>query len=94
MEKEYINMPLLKKVNLNVPPLEKVNLNMLPPEKINIKDLEKTIKIFFFDEHELNMSDSMRKYFDKIIKENLTMSAKKIDIINQLKSLYNEKRLF
>ena len=36
----------------------------------------------------------MRKYFDKIIKENLTMSAKKIDIINQLKSLYNEKRLF
>ena len=44
MEKEYINMPPLKKVNLNMPPLEKVNLNMSPLEKINTKDLEKTIK--------------------------------------------------
>ena len=32
-EEEYVNMPLLKKLNLNTQPLEKVN----------IKDLEKTI---------------------------------------------------
>ena len=41
-----------------------------------------------FYEYELNISDLRINYFDKIIKENLKMSAKKIDIINQLKSLY------
>ena len=41
-----------------------------------------------FYEYELNISDSRINYFDKIIKENPKMSAKKIDIINQLKSLY------
>ena len=64
MEEEHINMPPLKKVNLNMPPLEKVN----------IKDLEKAIKNY---DYELNISDSRIKYFDKIIKENPKMSAKK-----------------
>ena len=41
-----------------------------------------------FYEYELNISNSRIKYLDKIIKENPKMSAKKIDIINQLKSLY------
>ena len=38
------------------------------------------------------MSDSRIKYLDKIIKENPEMSAKKIDIINQLKLLYVIRR--
>ena len=41
-----------------------------------------------FYEYELNISDSRIKYLDKIIKENPKMLTKKIDIINQLKSLY------
>ena len=90
-------MPPLKKVNLNTQPLEKINLNMPPfkkvnlntqPLEVNIKDLEKNYKRNDFHEYELNISDSRIKYFDKIIKENPKMSAKKIDILNQLKSLY------
>ena len=81
-------MPPLKKVNFNTQPLEKVNLNTQPLKKVNIKDLEKTIKKKDFYEYELNISDSRIKYFDKIIKENPKMLAKKIDILNQLKSLY------
>ena len=88
LKKVNLNMAPFKKVNLNTQPLEKVNLNMQPLEKVNIKDLEKTIKNFFFYDYELNISDSRIKYFDKIIKENPKMSAKKIDILNQLKSLY------
>ena len=45
-----------------------------------------------FYEYELNISDSRIKYLDKIIKENPKMSAKKIDIINQLKSLYTMRK--
>ena len=41
-----------------------------------------------FYEYELNISNSRIKYLDKIIKENPKMSAKKIDTMNQLKSLY------
>ena len=102
MEEEYINMPPLKKVNLNTQPLEKINLNMppfkkvnlntQPLEKVNIKDLEKTIKKNDFHEYELNISDSRIKYFDKIIKGNPKMSDKKIDILNQLKSLYEFRK--
>ena len=53
--------------------------------EINLKDGE-------FYENELNISDSRIKYLDKIIKENPKMSAKKIDIINQLKSLYTMRK--
>ena len=45
-----------------------------------------------FYEYELNISDSRIKYLDKIIKENPNMSAKKIDVINQLKSLYTMRK--
>ena len=45
-----------------------------------------------FCQHELNISDSRIKYLDKIIKENPKMSNKKIDIINQLKSLYTFRK--
>ena len=47
-----------------------------------------------FYKYELNISDSRIKYLDKIIKENPKMSAKKIDIINQLKSLYTTRKYF
>ena len=85
-------MPPLKKINLNTQPLEKVNFNVQPLEKINIKDLEKALKKKRFHDYELNISDSRIKYFDKIIKENPKMSAKKINIINQLKSLYTTRK--
>ena len=45
-----------------------------------------------FYEYELNISDSRIKYLDKIVKENPKMWAKKIDIINQLKSLYTMRK--
>ena len=47
--------------------------------------------IKFYD-HELNISDSRINYFDKIIKENPKMSNKKIDIVNQLKTLYTIRK--
>ena len=47
-----------------------------------------------FYRHELNISDSRINYLDKIIKENPKMSAKKIDIINQLKSFYATRKDF
>ena len=47
-----------------------------------------------FYEYELNISNSRIKYLDKIIKENLKMSAKEIDIINKLKSLYTMRKKY
>ena len=47
-----------------------------------------------FYKYELNISDSRIKYLDKIIKENPKMSAKEIDILNQLKSLYTTRKDF
>ena len=47
-----------------------------------------------FYKYELDISDSRIKYLDKIIKENPKMSTKKIDIINQLKSLYTTRKDF
>ena len=47
-----------------------------------------------FYKYKLNISDSRIKYLDKIIKENPKMSAKKIDIINKLKSLYTTRKDF
>ena len=45
-----------------------------------------------FYEYELNISNSRIKYLDKTIKENPKMLAKKIDIINHLKSLYTLRK--
>ena len=45
-----------------------------------------------FYEYELNISDSRINYLDKIVAENPKMSAKKKDIINQLKSLYTIRK--
>ena len=53
-----------------------------------MEQIEKKLKDGEFYEYELNISNSRIKYLDKIIKENPKMLAKKIDIINQLKSLY------
>ena len=52
------------------------------------------MKVGEFYKFELNISDSRIKYLDKIIKENPKMSSKKIDIINQLKSLYTTRKKF
>ena len=57
-------------------------------EKLDAEQIEKKLKDGEIYEHELNISDSRIKYLDKIIEENPKMSAKKKDIINQLKSLY------
>ena len=54
--------------------------------------MERNLKHGEFYEYELNISNSRIKYLDKIIKENPKMSAKKIDIINQLKSLYTIRK--
>ena len=45
-----------------------------------------------FYEYELNISDSRIKYLDKLIKENPKTLTKKIDIINQLKTLYTFRK--
>ena len=55
-------------------------------EKLDVEQIEKKLKDGEFYEYELNISDSRIKYLDKIIEENPKMSAKKKDIINQLKS--------
>ena len=47
-----------------------------------------------FYKYDLNISDSRIKYLDKLIKENPKMSAKEINIINQLKSLYTTRKDF
>ena len=54
--------------------------------------MERNLKDGEFYEYVLNISDSRIKYLDKIIKENPKMLAKKIDIINQLKSLYTTRK--
>ena len=53
---------------------------------------EKIMKNSEFYEHELNISDSRINYLDKIIKENPEMATEKIDITNQLKSLYTIRK--
>ena len=71
---------------------EKSNrLKNLEEEYQNIAKI-KIMKNNDFYEYELNISDPKINYFDKIIKENPKMSAKKIDIINQLKSLYTIRK--
>ena len=71
---------------------EKSNrLKNLEEEYQNIAK-KKIMKNSDFYEYELNISDPKINYFDKIIKENPKMSAKKIDIINQLKSLYTIRK--
>ena len=61
-------------------------------KELDMEQIEKKLKDGEFYEYELNISNSRIKYFDKIIKENPKMSAKKIDIINQLKSLYTIRK--
>ena len=63
-------------------------------KKIDTEKIKRSLKDNEFYNYELNTSDSRIKYFDKIIKENPKMSAKKIDIINQLKLLYTTRKDF
>ena len=61
-------------------------------KELDFKQIEKKLKDGEFYEYELNISNSRIKYLDKIIKENPKMSAKKVDIINKLKSLYTMRK--
>ena len=61
-------------------------------KELDIEQIERNLKNGEFYEYELNISNSRMKYLDKIIKENPKMSAKEIDIINQLKSLYTMRK--
>ena len=63
-------------------------------KKVDAEKIKRNLKDGEFYKYELNISDSRIKYFDKIIKENPKMSAKKIDILNQLKSLYTTRKDF
>ena len=96
LEKEYQNATEEKYIiNLNkiqniekgnfISPLEIEKLDIEQIEKLGIEQIKKDLKNSEFYDYELNISDSRIKYFDKIIKENPQMSAKKIGIINQLK---------
>ena len=61
-------------------------------KRLDTEQIEKDLKNNEFYKYELNISNSKIKYLDKIIKENPKMSAKEIDIINQLKSLYTMRK--
>ena len=63
-------------------------------KKIDTEKIKRNLKDNKFYKYELDISDSRIKYLDKIIEENPKMSAKKIDIINQLKSLYTTRKYF
>ena len=63
-------------------------------KKIDTEKIKRNLNDGEFYKYELNISDSRIKYLHKIIKENPKMSAKKIDIINQLKSLYTTRKDF
>ena len=56
--------------------------------------MEKNIEDKKFYKHELDISDSRINCLDKIIKENRKMSNKKIDIINQLRTLYTIRKKY
>ena len=82
LENEYqkIYMPNLS---------ELLNIERDPTKlkELDVEQIERNLKDGEFYEYELNISNSRIKYLDKIIKENRKMSAKKINIINQLKLL-------
>ena len=88
LEKEYQNDKEEKIQNIEE------NKFIIRPKikKLDFEKIEKKLKDGEFYEHELNISDSRIKYLDKMIKENPKMSAKKKDIINQLKTLYTTRK--
>ena len=95
LEEEYQNATDEKYIiNLNkIQNIKNDNIFSSPKiEKLDIEQIEKDLKNNEFYKYELNISNSRIKYLDKIIKENPKMSAKGIDIINQLKSLYTMRK--
>ena len=95
LEKEYQNATEEKYIiDLNkIQNIEKGNfISPLEIKKIDNEQIENDFKNSEFYEYKLNISNSRIKYLDKIIKENPKMSAKEIDIINQLKSLYTMRK--
>ena len=92
-EKYIINLEKIQNIEENnlskILNIKKSNF-IIPTKvkKIDTEQIEKHLKNNEFYQYELNISDSRIKYLNKIIKENPNMSAKEIDIINQLKSLY------
>ena len=76
--------------NLN----ELLDIERDPTKLKKIEKIKRNLEDGEFYKYELNISDSRIKYLDKIIKENTKTSAKKIDIINQLKSFYTTRKDF
>ena len=78
----------------NLSELQDIKKNPKKIKELDMEQIEKKLKDDKFYDYELNISDSRIKYLDKIIKENSKMSAKEIDIINQLKSLYTMRKYY
>ena len=86
-EYQKIYIPDLPKlIDIKKDPTKKM-IKELDPEQI-----ERKLKDGEFYDYELNISDSRIKRLDKMIEQNPKMSAKKKDIINQLKSLYTIRK--
>ena len=68
----------------NLSELLNIERDPIKLKELDTEQIERNLKDGEFYEYELNISDSRIKYIDKIINENPKMSAKKIDIINQL----------
>ena len=96
LENEYqkIYIPNLSELlnTLNLSELLNIERDPTKLEELDVEQIKRNLKDAEFYEYELNISNSRIKYLDKIIKENPKMSAKKIDIINQLKSLYTTRK--
>ena len=86
------NIKTLRKKIQNIEKGDFINQSEI--KKLDIEQIETKLKNNKFYQYELNISDSRIKYLDKIIKENPKMSAKEIDIINQLKSLYTIRKKY
>ena len=76
----------------NLSELLNIERDLIKLKELDTEQIERNLKDDEFYEYELNISDSRIRYLYNIIKENPKMSAKKIDIINQLKSLYTIRK--
>ena len=76
----------------NLSELLNIERDLTKLKELDTEQIQGNLKDGKFYEYELNISDPRYFNLDKIIKENPKMSAKKIDIINQLKSLYTMRK--
>ena len=88
-KKIYISEPITGSKKLIMNPIILRKKNIFEPitksKKLNPKYIAQLIED---NKNELEISNAKLKYLDKMIKKNPEMSTKKIDMINQLKTLY------